>query len=149
MLYYYYYYLTMIIDREEEWERKRLEKKAGYQAQKRRTKEYIDEVVPKLDGREKKLAEKRATNALRRREPSPDVELGDDDIYGSNHGDDFKTRLAMEKRAKEKRQAKYEERQQQKIAPIKEKLQAFKQKEDATMEMFRKMAEEQRKRGGL
>ncbi|CAO3642183.1 unnamed protein product [Cunninghamella blakesleeana] len=137
------------VDKEEEWERKRIERKSEYQTQKRRTKEYLEDAVPKLEGREKKLAEKRATNALRRREPSPDIELGDDDIYGSSHGDDFKSRLAMEKRANERRQARYEERQEQKLAPIKDKLHAFKQKEDATMDMFRKMAEEQRKRGGL
>ncbi|KAI9304204.1 hypothetical protein BJ944DRAFT_164014, partial [Cunninghamella echinulata] len=126
-----------------EWERKRLERKAEYQAQKRRTNQYIEEAVPKLEGREKKLAEKRATNALRRRDPSPDIELGDEDIYGNGgDGNDFKKRLALQKRAQEKRD-------QQRLAPIKDKLQSYKQKEDATMDMFRKMAEEQKKRGGL
>ncbi|SAL95186.1 hypothetical protein [Absidia glauca] len=106
-----------------------------------------DQVVPKLEGREAKLAEKRATNAQRRRERSPDVELNDQDIYGG--GDDYKARLAVEQRNKERRQARFEERKEQRLAPIKDKLADYKAKEDQTMALFRKMAEEQRQRGGL
>jgi hypothetical protein len=35
------------------------------------------------------------------------------------------------------------------MAPIREKLESYKSKEDQTLAMFRQMAEEQRKRGGL
>lgn len=134
-------------DWEEQKEKERRERKADHRAQKRRTTDYINETVPKLEGREAKLAEKRATNAQRRRERSPDVELNDQDIYGG--GDDYKARLAVEQRNKERRQARFEERKEQRLAPIKDKLADYKAKEDQTMALFRKMAEEQRQRGGL
>lgn len=137
----------MLIDWEEQKEKERRERKAEHRAQKRRTNDYINETVPKLEGREAKLAEKRATNAQRRRERSPDVELNDQDIYGG--GDDYRARLAVEQRNKERRQARFEERKEQRLAPIKDKLADYKAKEDQTMALFRKMAEEQRQRGGL
>ncbi|KAI8328992.1 hypothetical protein BC941DRAFT_385149 [Chlamydoabsidia padenii] len=135
------------VDWEEHQEKERRERKADYRAQKRRTNDYINEAVPKLDGREGKLAEKRATNAQRRRERSPDVELNDQDIYGGS--DDYKARLAIEQRNKERRQARFEERKEQRLGPIKDKLADYKAKEDQTMALFRKMAEEQKRRGGL
>ncbi|CAO3592729.1 unnamed protein product [Absidia cylindrospora] len=139
------------VDWEEQREKDRLERKSEYRAQKRRTNDFINETVPKLDGREAKLAEKRATNAMRRRERSPDVELNDHDIYGGGGGggDDYKTRLAIEQRNKERRQARFEERKEQRLAPIKDKLADYKAKENETMALFRKMAQEQRERGGL
>ncbi|KAI8081714.1 uncharacterized protein BX664DRAFT_341091 [Halteromyces radiatus] len=136
------------IEKEERWEKERQQRKAEYQAQKRRTNDYINETVPKLEGREAKLAEKRATNSLRRRERSPDVELNDNDIYGSG-GDDYKSRLAIERRNQERRQARFEAKKEERMGPIKEKLADYKAKENETMAMFRKMAEEQKRRGGL
>jgi hypothetical protein len=64
------------------------------------------------------------------------------DIYKYN-------RLAQERKYKEKRENRMAEKREQKLAPILSKMDAYKAKEDATMAMFKKMAEEQRKRGGL
>lgn len=58
-------------------------------------------------------------------------------------------RLAAQKRAEERRQARRAEKQQQRLGPVKEKLAEYKAKEDATMEMLRKMAEERKNRGAF
>lgn len=47
------------------------------------------------------------------------------------------------------RESRQAERRQQRLAPIMSKMDDYKAKENATMEMFRKMAEEQKKRGGI
>lgn len=54
-------------------------------------------------------------------------------------------RLAAERRRKEQREA----RRAEKRAPILNKMEEYKAKESATMEMFKKMAEEQRRRGNF
>jgi hypothetical protein len=64
------------------------------------------------------------------------------DIYKYN-------RLAQERKHQERRENRMAEKREQKLAPILSKMDAYKAKEDATMAMFKQMAEEQRKRGGL
>ena len=87
-------------------------------------------------------------NAYHKRERDADVELTDADIYGGGR-DDFKARLAAEKRKDEMREQRRQQRQEQRFGPIQERIAQHKAKENATMDMFRKMAEEQKKRGGL
>ncbi|KAI9269308.1 hypothetical protein BDA99DRAFT_558055 [Phascolomyces articulosus] len=138
-------------DFEEKQERersgRRAERKAEAKRSRSRREEYLDEVAPKETGREAQIAKRRATNAYHKRERETDVELTEADIYGG--GDDFKARLAAEKRKDEARQQRRQQRQDEKMGPMQERLAQHKAKEDATMEMFRKMAEEQKKRGGL
>jgi (p)ppGpp synthase/HD superfamily hydrolase len=53
------------------------------------------------------------------------------------------------KRLEKQKQERVAERQRQRTAPIRDKLDTYRAKEDQTMAMFRQMAEEQKKRGGL
>jgi hypothetical protein len=57
--------------------------------------------------------------------------------------------LEQLKRLEKARADRRAEQQRQRMAPIREKLESYKSKEDQTLAMFRQMAEEQRKRGGL
>ena len=136
---------------EEQKERECAERKAERKAEAKRSRskraEYLDEVAPKESGREAQIAKRRATNAYHKRERSPDVELTEADIYGG--GDDFKARLAAEKRKEEMRQQRREQRQEERYGPIQDRLAQHKAKESATIEMFKKMAEEQRRKGGF
>lgn len=122
----------------------------------------LDEVAPREIGREAQLLKKRALNAYHKRERSPDVELSEADLMG---GDDFQARygcalkkksaflclydfrLAAERRRNEIRDARRAERNEQRLAPILNKMDEYKAKENATMEMFKRMAEEQRRKG--
>ncbi|CDS09705.1 hypothetical protein LRAMOSA02382 [Lichtheimia ramosa] len=137
------------VDEEEREERERAERRAERKAEAKRKRdrreEYLDEVAPKETGREAQMAKKRALNAYHKREKSPDVELDESDIYGG--GDDFKAALAAEKRREERRKQRYEERREQRFGPVREKMAEYKAKESATIEMFKQMAEEQRRRG--
>lgn len=67
---------------------------------------------------------------------------------GSNEWNDFGS-LEQLKRLEKARADRRAEQQRQRMAPIREKLESYKSKEDQTLAMFRQMAEEQRKRGGL
>ncbi|KAI9485918.1 MAG: hypothetical protein EXX96DRAFT_547017 [Benjaminiella poitrasii] len=137
---------TLTLEREERYERERADRKYESRRRAERKEAILDEVAPKEIGREAALAKKRALNAYHKRERSPDIELSEADLMG---GDDFQARLAAERRAKENREARKQERQNQKLAPILSKMDEYKAKENATMEMFRKMAEEQKKRGAF
>ncbi|ORY00679.1 hypothetical protein K493DRAFT_335248 [Basidiobolus meristosporus CBS 931.73] len=99
----------------------------------------LEELVPKETGREAMLEKRRANNAFHRRERSPDVELPDSELMG---GDDFHSRLAAEKRRHENRNARQQQIRAEKAALNQEKLMAYQAKENATIEMFRKMAEQ-------
>ncbi|RUP49442.1 hypothetical protein BC936DRAFT_142500 [Jimgerdemannia flammicorona] len=103
----------------------------------------LDEVAPRETGREAMLAKRRAQAEFNRRERSPDVELPDSDLMG---GDDFRARLAAEKRAQQMRE---DRRARNRDPAIGDKLAALQSKETETMAMFRRMAEEQKKKGGL
>ncbi|CAG8628661.1 6072_t:CDS:2, partial [Ambispora leptoticha] len=105
----------------------------------------LEELVPKATGREAMIEKKKAQNAKFRREPSPDVELNDHDLMG---GDDFQTRLAARDRSREMRNKKRDEYRAEKVANLQEKATAYQNKEQQTMEMFKQMAEQQRKAGG-
>ncbi|CAO0801242.1 unnamed protein product [Mucor circinelloides] len=134
------------VDKEDQYERDRLNRKHESKRKNERREAMLDEVAPKETGREAALAKKRALNAYHKRERSPDVELSEQDLMG---GDDFKARLAAERKANELRESRRAERQQQRLAPIMSKMDDYKAKEDATMAMFRQMAEERKRNGGF
>ncbi|KAG2197393.1 hypothetical protein INT47_005646 [Mucor saturninus] len=121
------------------------QRKYEQKKQKEMRQAILDEVAPRETGREAQIAKKRALNSYHKREPSPDVELSEADLMGV---DDFKSRLAAERRAKEIRESRQNERREQRLAPIMDKMGEYKAKESATMAMFKKMAEEQRKNRG-
>ncbi|KAG1474796.1 hypothetical protein G6F56_000131 [Rhizopus delemar] len=134
------------VDREEEHERKLMERKYEAKRSKSRREAMLDEVAPKQEGREAMLLKKRALNAYHKRERSPDVELSEADLMG---GDDFQSTLAAERRRTQARESRQAERREQRLAPIMSKMDDYKAKENATMEMFKRMAEEQRKKGNF
>lgn len=130
-------------DKEKQMEAERAQRKYEQKKVRERRTEVLDEVAPRETGREAQIAKKRALNAYHKRDPSPDVELSEADLMG---GDDFKARLAAERRANEVREARRKERMDQRLAPTLGKMDEYKAKENATMEMFRKMAEENKRR---
>ncbi|KAG0167190.1 hypothetical protein DFQ28_005687 [Apophysomyces sp. BC1034] len=129
-------------DMEDRADRDKAIRKGEARGRRQRRDEYLDEVAPKETGREAMIAKRRATNAFHKRERSPDVELPEEDLMG---GDDFQARLAAEKRNEERRKARRSEYQQQRFAPLQDKMAQYKAKENATIEMFKKMAEEQKR----
>ncbi|KAL0084330.1 hypothetical protein J3Q64DRAFT_1129543 [Phycomyces blakesleeanus] len=130
---------------EERLEAERMRRKAESKNLRRKRDSYLDEVAPKETGREAMLEKRKATNAFHKRERSPDVELSEADLMG---GDDFQSRLAAEKQREERRNTRKAE-YQKRYAPPQDRVAEYKAKENATIEMFRKMAEEQKRRGGL
>ncbi|CAM0143165.1 hypothetical protein VKS41_008620 [Umbelopsis sp. WA50703] len=131
-------------DEEDRRDRERSMRKKEAREKRQKQELVLDEVAPKETGREAQLAKKRAQNAYHKRERSPDVELNESDIYG-----DDRSSLEHLKRLEKARAEKRAEYQRQKTAPIRDKLESYRAKEDQTLAMFRQMAEEQRKRGGL
>ncbi|GBB92547.1 hypothetical protein RclHR1_20200003 [Rhizophagus clarus] len=104
----------------------------------------LDELVPRETGREAVIEKKRAKNAYYRREESPDVELNDRDLMGD---DDYQSRFAAHKRTRDAREQQKKAYKAEKAASLQEKTIAYQSKEQSTMEMFKKLAEEQRKAG--
>jgi len=90
------------------------------------------------------IEKKRAKNAYHRREDSPEVELNDRDLMG---GDDFQSSFAAHKRARDAREQRKQVYRAEKTASLNEKAIAYQSKEQNTMEMFKKLAEDQRKAG--
>ncbi|KAI8578471.1 hypothetical protein K450DRAFT_246986 [Umbelopsis ramanniana AG] len=125
-------------------DRERAERKREAKGKRQRDEHVLDEIAPKETGREAQLAKRRAQNAFHKRERSPDVELNESDLYG-----DDRSSLDHLKRLEKQKQERFAERQRQRTAPIRDKLDTYRAKEDQTMAMFRQMAEEQKKRGGL
>ncbi|CAG8653990.1 9279_t:CDS:2 [Funneliformis caledonium] len=104
----------------------------------------LDELIPKATGKEAMIEKKRTKNAYYRREESPDVELNERDLMGD---DDFRSSFAAQKRASDAREQRKQAYKAEKAASLQEKAIAYKSKEQDTMEMFRRLAEEQRKAG--
>ncbi|CAG8636844.1 11550_t:CDS:2 [Acaulospora colombiana] len=94
----------------------------------------LEELVPKATAR----------NDYYRREESPDMSLKDEDLLG---GDDFTARIASRDRARETRDKKRRDYRAEKEADIQERAVAYRSKEQETIEMFKRMAEERRKTG--
>ncbi|CAG8541789.1 14609_t:CDS:2 [Racocetra fulgida] len=116
----------------------------------------LEELVPKATGKEALIEKKRARNNYYRREASPDIELNESDLMG---GDDYESRNTIlicdygfrrkaQQRAKDSREQRKREYNAEKAANMQEKVNAYHSKEQETMEMFRQMAEQQRKSGG-
>ncbi|KAG2175185.1 hypothetical protein INT44_007673 [Umbelopsis vinacea] len=132
-------------------DRERADRKRDAKGKRERDEHVLDEIAPKETGREAQLAKRRAQNAYHKRERSPDAfkhaHLKSVDfllikLYPLHSLDHLK-------RLEKQKQDRFAERQRQRTAPIRDKLDTFRAKEDQTMAMFRQMAEEQKKRGGL
>lgn len=80
------------------------------------------------------MEKRRTQSAYLHREKSPDGEINDRDLMGGN---DYKQNLRDQERAQEQRMR----FQQEKQAALKEKVAAYKTREQQTIEMFRQMAQ--------
>eukprot|EP00842_Homolaphlyctis_polyrhiza_P004341 jgi/Hompol1/4908/HPOL_002087-RA len=98
----------------------------------------LDEIVPKETGREAMLERRRMQGAYHRQEREVDYEMSENDLLGSGPND-FQAAVAEEKRQAERRERMQERKRQESGVPI-DRIQEYKQKEDATIAMFREMA---------
>ncbi|KAL1921315.1 uncharacterized protein VTP21DRAFT_11031 [Calcarisporiella thermophila] len=132
-------------DSDEEEER-RAQERARKKKDFKEMKELYDELIDKPTGREAMIEKKRARNAYYKqfREKDVDVELDDRELMGG--GDDFQSALAAKRRAEQARQGRRERFKDEKVQSMSEKLSNFQAKEAATMEMFKRMAEERKRR---
>ncbi|KAG9298430.1 hypothetical protein G9A89_008694 [Geosiphon pyriformis] len=105
----------------------------------------LEELVPKATGREAMIEKRRARNAQFHREVSPNLEMNDKDLIG---GDDFQSRLEMINRGREAREKRKDELRAEKAINLRDKVDAYQSKERQTLDMFKQMAEQQRKSGG-
>ncbi|EAL20853.1 hypothetical protein CNBE2140 [Cryptococcus deneoformans B-3501A] len=121
-------------------EARKVERKAAYKEDYRRA----DEVVPRSGGREGKMEEKRATNAENRTFREKDVTAGLEVDEGTLMGDSGSFAAALRRRdeAESRRRERKELANLNTKSSVNERLQERKQKETATMEMFKAMAKE-------
>ncbi|KXS14367.1 hypothetical protein M427DRAFT_57546 [Gonapodya prolifera JEL478] len=113
--------------------------KAKRRKEARDTEDMLDMVAPKETGREAMLM-KKAARKKPTRDDDYDVELGDNELYGG--GDSFKRSLEMEKRRQERREQVKGRDSQQLAAVNADKFRSHREKENAIMEQFKKLAEE-------
>ncbi|KAI0241116.1 hypothetical protein L0F63_006673 [Massospora cicadina] len=125
------------VDQEDLLRQKRKREKAENKAYRKRKESDLEELVPRATGREAMLERKRAKGAYAHRERSPDVELADADLLG---GDDFNSALSRQKARESVRNSRRQNLQLEREAELKTRLEQHKAKEEATIEMFRKMA---------
>ncbi|OWT39401.1 hypothetical protein J008_03380 [Cryptococcus neoformans] len=125
---------------ETEQEARKAERKAAYKEDYRRA----DEIVPRSGGKEGKMEEKRATNAENRVFREKDVTAGLEVDEGTLMGDSGSFAAALRRRdeAEARRRERKEIANLSTRSSVNERLQERKQKETATMEMFKAMAKE-------
>jgi hypothetical protein len=111
--------------------------------QRRVEKERLEELLPRSDAgtRERKMEKRAETNAANRafREKSPEVTVSDATLMG---GDDIKADLLNQKRIEAAREARREEIQRSKEAERLKRRSDLEKREDGTMEMLKRLAEE-------
>lgn len=128
-------------DSDEETRRFAVAKQAR-RADRKAQEERLDELAPKETGRERMIEKRRMENAKRRQfdDRDYDVELGDGDLIGG--GDDFKARLAARNAAAGRREQARANEAQRRTELNADRFQAMREKDKATMDMLKKMAEE-------
>lgn len=135
---------------EEAFERRKAERDDVLYARKQERKaqkERMDELVPRAEAgtRERQLEKKREVNAkmalFRDKSPGAAVDVPDSELMGG--GDsmaEFKQRKQEEERKKSERELRREEFQRARAAEREERLGAYREKEDKTMEMLKELA---------
>ncbi|KAI9294165.1 hypothetical protein K502DRAFT_342654 [Neoconidiobolus thromboides FSU 785] len=98
----------------------------------------LEELVPKATGREAMIEKKRMKAAYTKRENSPDVVLDDKELMG---GDDFYSTLAKQKSREYQRNTRRQQIEKEKAEQLKQRVASYQAKEEATMDMLRKLAE--------
>ncbi|KAI5451377.1 hypothetical protein NCC49_001686 [Naganishia albida] len=112
-------------------------------ADRRAAYERADELVPRAGGREGKMEERRAANdenrKYRERDAASGFEVDEGTLMGT--GNSFQAALAQRQQADARRQERRGQFQADKRSEMSERMQAMKSKEDATMAMFKQMAQ--------
>ncbi|KAJ3036280.1 hypothetical protein HDV00_002936 [Rhizophlyctis rosea] len=97
----------------------------------------MEELAPKATGREAMIEKRRAQNAYHKQERDVDPEIAEHDLMG---GDDFRSRVAGQSKAKERWEQQRTAEREAKAASMADKVAAHRAKEEATLAMFRQMA---------
>ncbi|KNC99166.1 uncharacterized protein SPPG_05420 [Spizellomyces punctatus DAOM BR117] len=101
----------------------------------------LEELAPKATGRDALIEKRRAQNAYHKQERDVDVELNDRDLMGGDS-------LASYKRAHERREERKKERRDERSTEMAGKVAAYRAKEDATLAMFKQLAQNRFGSGG-
>ncbi|KAK3381607.1 hypothetical protein B0H63DRAFT_209752 [Podospora didyma] len=115
-------------------------------ADRRLQKEQLEELVPRADpgSRERKLEKRQAVNEKMRafRDPSPGVgEVEEKDLLGGGDGiEEHRKLLALGQQKVSQRQSRREEEQRAKTAERDERIQAYRAKEEKTIETLKELA---------
>ncbi|KAK0640968.1 hypothetical protein B0T16DRAFT_205135 [Cercophora newfieldiana] len=111
----------------------------------RMQKERLDELVPRADAgtRERRLEKRKEVNEKMKafREPSPGDEVPEEDLVGVGGGiADYKRMLAEEKQKVSERQQRREEMERARNAERDERIKAYREREEGTIEKLRELA---------
>ncbi|TDL26373.1 hypothetical protein BD410DRAFT_518447 [Rickenella mellea] len=131
----------LVLARESAQEMESVERAYSKKRQREETKERVEELVgPKETGREGQMEKKRVKReegrAIRDAKDDGLAEIDESTLMGG--GDSFKARIAQRDAARKR----YEEKNAAKFAENRERADAIRAKDAATMEMFKKMAQE-------
>ena len=111
--------------------------------QRRLEKERLNELIPRADPgtKERRLEKKAEISAAHRafRDKSPEVTISDSTLMG---GDDIKAELLRQKRIEAEREARRDEIWRAREAEKTERRRELAKREDGTMEMLKKLAQE-------
>ncbi|ORX55490.1 hypothetical protein BCR36DRAFT_581497 [Piromyces finnis] len=129
-------YDLLQIEREENNRNKYIKERQEKKKFRKEQKELLDELIPKPTGRELMIDKRKQITAFHRAnaEKDLDIEYSDSELMGS---DDIKERI----RQRDKKNQKKEEMKLRRIAEINMKAEAYRKKEEETINMLRKMAE--------
>jgi hypothetical protein len=118
-------------------------RRAERKAQHRLEKERLNDLLPRTDPgtKERRLEKKAEINAANRafRDKSPDITVEDSTLMG---GDEIKADLLRQKRIEAEREARREEFLRTRDAERTERRRELAKREDGTMEMLKKLAQE-------
>ena len=116
---------------------------AERKAQRQLEKERLNDLLPRSDPgtKERRLEKKAEINAAHRafRDKSPDITIDDSRLMG---GDEIKADLLRQKRIEAEREARREELSRARDAERTERRRELAKREDGTMEMLKKLAQE-------
>ncbi|KAI9091433.1 hypothetical protein DFS34DRAFT_324481 [Phlyctochytrium arcticum] len=141
-------------DRDMERDRNDADREARHQQVRRQRQTHeaaLDEIAPKPEaGREAQIAKRRTQNAWHKAERDVDAEVDDAVLMGGGSGSgsfggrgnrDDGTSLEGAKRVQERRDQRRQEKMDEKSHALSGKVAAYQAKEDATLAMFRQLAE--------
>jgi hypothetical protein len=127
----------------EEAETEEQARHAERKAQRRLEKERLNDLLPRADPgtKERRIEKKAEINAANRafRDKSPDITVEDSTLMG---GDEIKADLLRQKRIEAEREARREEYLRTRDAERMERQRELAKREDGTMEMLKKLAQE-------